>query len=133
MRHQSVWQATADPTSYPSLNGDLDADVVVVGAGLVGLTTALLVRRTSGRKVAVLEANRVSSGTTGGHDRQGDQPARPVLRIDGRRHDPAGMRSASESRGGGVTVTEPGHVTSRRSSWRVMIRCAISAKPRSVA
>jgi glycine/D-amino acid oxidase-like deaminating enzyme/nitrite reductase/ring-hydroxylating ferredoxin subunit len=45
---------------------DLDAtwDVVVVGAGLTGITTALLVAR-AGRSVLVLEARELGAGTTG--------------------------------------------------------------------
>ncbi|MCW2852324.1 MAG: dependent oxidoreductase [Nocardioides sp.] len=40
------------------------ADVVVVGAGITGLTTALLLGR-AGRSVTVIEAERVGYGTTG--------------------------------------------------------------------
>src|ERR1700712_4961240 len=50
------------------LTGSLPAgrhfDVVIVGAGLTGLTTALLLTR-GGCSVAVLEGRRVGSGTTG--------------------------------------------------------------------
>ena len=43
---------------------DGDWDTVVVGAGITGLTTALLLGR-AGQRVLVLEAQRVGSGTTG--------------------------------------------------------------------
>ncbi|CAA9367865.1 MAG: FAD dependent oxidoreductase [uncultured Nocardioidaceae bacterium] len=43
---------------------DRDYDVVVVGAGLTGLVTALLFAR-AGRTVAVLEARHIGAGTTG--------------------------------------------------------------------
>ena len=48
----------------PALQGDTEADVVVVGAGIVGLTTALLAAR-DGMRVVVLEARRIGDGTTG--------------------------------------------------------------------
>ena len=62
--HSSVWLASLDATRYPSLDGDLVVDVVVVGGGLTGLTTALALQRRD-RRVAVVEADRVGAGTTG--------------------------------------------------------------------
>lgn len=63
--HESIWTATATSRSHAPLTRDLDVDVVVVGGGVTGLTTALLVAET-GRSVAVLEARRLGAGTTGG-------------------------------------------------------------------
>ena len=60
----SLWLATADPTDYPALAGEADADVAVLGAGICGLTTALLLQR-DGAQVVVLEAGRIGSGVTG--------------------------------------------------------------------
>jgi len=64
VEHRSVWLATTDQEPYPSLQADLDVDVAVVGGGIVGLTTALFARR-EGARVALLEARRVGSGTSG--------------------------------------------------------------------
>lgn len=64
VRNQSLWVGTAPATSYPALDGLLDVDVVVVGGGITGLTTALLLQR-DGATVAVLESGRVAAGTTG--------------------------------------------------------------------
>ena len=62
----SYWQDTAPPgAAYPRLRGDVRADVAVIGAGITGLTAAAYLAA-AGRKVIVLEANRVGSGTTGG-------------------------------------------------------------------
>lgn len=61
----SLWQDRhrhATPT-HPSVDGD--HDVVVVGGGLTGLTTALLLGR-AGQRVLVLEARHLGAGTTGG-------------------------------------------------------------------
>jgi glycine/D-amino acid oxidase-like deaminating enzyme/nitrite reductase/ring-hydroxylating ferredoxin subunit len=60
----SLWLATAPPSDYPQLDGDLEVDVAVIGGGIAGLTTALLLRD-DGARVAVLEAGRVGRGVTG--------------------------------------------------------------------
>ncbi|MFN3215836.1 MAG: FAD-dependent oxidoreductase [Acidimicrobiales bacterium] len=62
--HQSVWLATAPRPSFPPLAGDLVVDVAVVGGGITGLTTALLLQR-DGARVALVEADRIGAGTSG--------------------------------------------------------------------
>src|SRR5210317_656043 len=61
----SFYAATANwQTDYPTLEDDIDADVVVVGGGFSGVNTALeLAER--GIDVVLLEANRISWGATG--------------------------------------------------------------------
>lgn len=63
--HESVWRATASLPTFPPLDGDRQADVAVIGGGLTGLTTALLLQR-DGARVALVEARRIGAGTTGG-------------------------------------------------------------------
>jgi len=60
----SVWLATADLPTFAPLDRDLDVDVVVVGAGITGLTTALLLQQ-RGARVAVVEALGISARSTG--------------------------------------------------------------------
>ncbi|ATB31651.1 FAD-dependent oxidoreductase [Melittangium boletus] len=62
--HKSLWTVTAPLRRYPALSEDLEVDVVVVGGGLAGLTTALLLKE-EGKRVAVVEMHRLSSGQTG--------------------------------------------------------------------
>lgn len=64
-QHESVWRATAPLPAFPPLDGGTGADVVVVGGGITGLTTALLLQR-DGARVALVEARRIGAGTTGG-------------------------------------------------------------------
>lgn len=60
----SYWIATSEADARPGLAGDADADVVVIGGGITGLTAALLAAR-AGARVVVLEARRLAMGTTG--------------------------------------------------------------------
>ncbi len=61
---RSLWLEGRDVAARPPLEHDISVDVAVVGAGIVGLTTALLLER-EGLDVAVLEMRRVASGATG--------------------------------------------------------------------
>jgi glycine/D-amino acid oxidase-like deaminating enzyme/nitrite reductase/ring-hydroxylating ferredoxin subunit len=62
--HASVWIPDAGAPSFPTLSGDVVTDVVVVGAGITGLTTAALLQR-AGHDVVVIDMHRVATGTTG--------------------------------------------------------------------
>src|SRR3954452_18566024 len=60
----SLWLTSVDQTAYPRLDEDLTVDLAVIGGGIAGLTTALLLKR-QGASVAVIEALRVGRGVTG--------------------------------------------------------------------
>lgn len=62
--NQSIWVATAPPAAYPALQGDVEVDVAIVGGGITGLSTATMLLG-EGASVAVIEARRIASGTTG--------------------------------------------------------------------
>ncbi len=59
----SVWLET-EAAEYPSLDGERDADILIVGCGVTG---ALVARKLAGegRVVMMLERRRIASGTTG--------------------------------------------------------------------
>ncbi len=63
--HRSVWLLDRDGPSYSAWSGATRADVVVAGAGITGLTAAVLLQR-AGADVVVVEAGRIAEGTTGG-------------------------------------------------------------------
>jgi glycine/D-amino acid oxidase-like deaminating enzyme len=61
----SLWMdTTRDAPGFPTLDADLDVDVVVIGGGILGVTTALLCAR-DGASVALLEHDVVAGGVTG--------------------------------------------------------------------
>jgi glycine/D-amino acid oxidase-like deaminating enzyme/nitrite reductase/ring-hydroxylating ferredoxin subunit len=61
---ESLWIATTWSPEREPLRGDIHVDVAVVGAGITGLTAAVLLQE-RGRKVAVLEKDRVARGESG--------------------------------------------------------------------
>jgi glycine/D-amino acid oxidase-like deaminating enzyme/nitrite reductase/ring-hydroxylating ferredoxin subunit len=61
---ESYWMDTTAATAYPVLTGDIDVDVVVVGGGIAGLSTAWELTE-AGRRVALVEADRIAAGVTG--------------------------------------------------------------------
>ena len=60
----SFWVLTTPETDYPALEGELEVDVCVIGAGIAGLTAAALLKR-EGKRVAVVESKRIVHGATG--------------------------------------------------------------------
>jgi glycine/D-amino acid oxidase-like deaminating enzyme/nitrite reductase/ring-hydroxylating ferredoxin subunit len=60
----SLWLDTTPATTYEPLPGDLSTDVCVIGAGITGLTAALSLKQ-AGRRVVVVEMDRVAQGVTG--------------------------------------------------------------------
>jgi glycine/D-amino acid oxidase-like deaminating enzyme len=61
---RSLWFDGRQTPARPPLDRDIGADVVVVGGGIVGLTTALLLER-EGMDVVLLEMRHVGAGATG--------------------------------------------------------------------
>jgi glycine/D-amino acid oxidase-like deaminating enzyme/nitrite reductase/ring-hydroxylating ferredoxin subunit len=61
---ECCWVATAPPTNYPALSGSHRFDLAIIGAGIVGLSTAYRLAGTD-LSVAVLEADRIGRQVTG--------------------------------------------------------------------
>ena len=61
---ESLWVSTTPETDYDPLEEDLRVDVAVVGGGITGLTAAINLKE-KGRDVAVIEADRIVTGTSG--------------------------------------------------------------------
>src|ERR1044072_444856 len=60
----SIWVETTPEGASQPLSGDTGADVCVIGAGIAGLCTAILLAQ-EGRSVVVVDSGRVASGVTG--------------------------------------------------------------------
>jgi len=61
---ESYWVASTPQPGYPPLARELEVDVAVLGAGIVGITAARRLQA-EGRTVALVEARRIVRGATG--------------------------------------------------------------------
>ncbi len=61
---ESYWLASTPESKYPPLPGDIHVDVAIIGGGIVGITSAFLLKL-AGVSVAVIEADRIITGATG--------------------------------------------------------------------
>ena len=64
-KHASVWMDTGpEIPGFERLDREVSADVAVLGGGIVGITTALMLQE-RGTDVALVEAGRLVNGVTG--------------------------------------------------------------------
>ncbi|MGH4124571.1 MAG: FAD-dependent oxidoreductase [Clostridium sp.] len=61
---KSYWLDSTPGTNYPTLEKDINVDIVIIGGGITGITTALLLKN-EGFKIALIEADKIAQGTTG--------------------------------------------------------------------
>ena len=61
---ESIWKKTIEIEERPSLAGDIETDVLVIGAGMAGILTGYMLME-AGREVTVIEAETIGSGQTG--------------------------------------------------------------------
>lgn len=64
-RAESYWLATIPESGYPALQGDIHADIAIIGGGIVGLTTAYLLKEAGFSSIAIIEGDRILGGVTG--------------------------------------------------------------------
>ena len=78
----TYWVASAGtpPPDDGPIQGDVDADVVIVGSGFTGLATALFLAREHGIKAVVLEANQAVWGCTSRNGGQGQNASGRLYR-----------------------------------------------------
>ena len=61
---ESIWKKTCDSEKRPALKDHIQAEAVVIGAGMTGILTAWQLEQ-AGVRTVVLEADRIGSGQTG--------------------------------------------------------------------
>lgn len=59
----SYWLDSTEKTNYPSLDKDINTDVVIIGGGIAGITSAYILKQ-RGLNVALLEVDNILEGTT---------------------------------------------------------------------
>lgn len=63
--HESIWTLETDSEKkYPALNRNIRADVLIIGAGITGITAALKLMH-SDKTIVVIDSKQIGSGTTG--------------------------------------------------------------------
>ena len=75
MNTPSFWSETVSLPSYKKLDRDLHVDLVVVGGGITGITTAYLATK-AGYSVALLERRRIGASQERG---RAENPDRAVI------------------------------------------------------
>jgi glycine/D-amino acid oxidase-like deaminating enzyme/nitrite reductase/ring-hydroxylating ferredoxin subunit len=61
---ESYWIATTPKTDYPTLQDNMKTDVLVVGGGMTGITTAYLLQK-EGFDVIIIDSSRIAISTSG--------------------------------------------------------------------
>jgi glycine/D-amino acid oxidase-like deaminating enzyme/nitrite reductase/ring-hydroxylating ferredoxin subunit len=61
---ESIWIESSGEKNFPSLRGDIDTDVAIVGGGITGVVAAYLLTR-AGRRVVLIDARAPGHGETG--------------------------------------------------------------------
>jgi glycine/D-amino acid oxidase-like deaminating enzyme/nitrite reductase/ring-hydroxylating ferredoxin subunit len=61
---RSFWLETTPETDYPALADSVAVDVAIVGAGITGITAAILLKE-AGKTVAVIDSKRIVHGASG--------------------------------------------------------------------
>ena len=62
--NESYWQKTAQKNNYPSVDKDMNVDIVIIGGGLTGITLAYRLRKAM-FNVVLLEKEEIGSETSG--------------------------------------------------------------------
>lgn len=102
---QALWSATTPFKTYPQLSGDIEVDIAIIGAGITGISAAYTLTK-AGKRVAVLEALKVGSGTTGSSTGNLYAPIDERLYTIESKHSEDAMKAVAASRSSAVDFIE---------------------------
>ncbi|RNI24519.1 FAD-dependent oxidoreductase [Rufibacter latericius] len=105
MEKTSIWRQDAEEYHYPTLQGNLVADVVVIGGGITGITTAHLLAA-AGKRVVVLEAHKVAESTTGYSTGNLYAPVGEYLHLLKKKYDQETVNTLTTSRIAAINLIE---------------------------
>ncbi|MBC3539296.1 FAD-dependent oxidoreductase [Rufibacter sediminis] len=105
MKTTSIWRQDAQASNYPRLQGDLTTDVVVIGGGITGITTAHLLAA-AGKRVVVLEALKVAESTTGYSTGNLYATVGSYLSVMEKKYDQETVRALTSSRSAAIDLIE---------------------------
>ena len=127
---ESLWTRTSDTAARPPLYGDTEAEVAVIGGGMAGILTALLLHE-RGLRTVVLEAERVGAelldvpglgrvegrvAKAAGEEVLGGEPPDLVVVAADARQPEAGLRQRQVHDGNAAPTVVPNRVRQRRAS-----------------
>ena len=62
--NNSYWVESTPKTNYTSVNKNLDTDVLIIGGGITGISTAYNLSKESSLKITVVEASKIAMGVS---------------------------------------------------------------------
>lgn len=104
-RTDTLWMATSPLRLTPPLEGNLGAEVCVIGAGIAGITTAYLLAR-EGKRVVVLDDGAIGGGETGRTTAHLSNALDDRYYVLERMHGEAGARMAAASHAAAIDKIE---------------------------
>jgi glycine/D-amino acid oxidase-like deaminating enzyme/nitrite reductase/ring-hydroxylating ferredoxin subunit len=120
----SIWNKTAEKAFYPRLTESLDADVLIIGGGITGVTCAYCLGK-RGRSSVLIEAGGLCDGTTGNTTGKVTAQHGAVYAGLAKKHGPGAARDYARSQTEGLELV-------RRAAADEGIDCQLADSPACV-